>query len=59
MKDKNCWYWVCHPQEGDIFYPIFVNDDGRYLLDGRVANTEGAKDLDQLIWSKAVMPEHE
>lgn len=57
-REINTWYWIYHPQEGDIFYPVFVNSDGGYLMDGKLANPEGTKDLNSLNWTKSTMPEH-
>ena len=31
--DKNKWYWISNCQEGDIFYPVFVKDNGYIQLD--------------------------
>ena len=29
----NAWCWITHPQEGDVWYPVFIRDTD-YLLDG-------------------------
>ena len=50
---KNCWYWVAHPQEGDVWYPVFVDNEGGYVMAGTI---EDKTTLDQLIWEKAIMP---
>lgn len=53
-KENNCWYWVTHPHEGDVWYPVFVDNEGKYVMAGEYQNKH---ELDQLIWEKAIMPE--
>jgi len=51
--EKGKWYWVSHPQEGDLFYPVYIVDDGYLLMDGRhepIDENSGA------IFTKAIMP---
>ena len=52
-KEKNCWYWVTHPHEGDVWYPVFVDNEGGYVMAGTI---EDKAMMDQLTWAKAVMP---
>jgi len=49
------WYWVSHPQEGDIFYPVFSGPDGYIQMDGKHIKSDELKGLN---FSKAVMPEN-
>jgi hypothetical protein len=55
MKLKNqTWYWMSHPHEGDIFYPVFILNDKYLMLDGEpceISNNTGA------IFDAAVMPQ--
>ncbi|MBL4869808.1 MAG: hypothetical protein JKX72_02515 [Robiginitomaculum sp.] len=55
-RELNSWYWVTHPHEGDVWYPVFVDNEGGYVMAGQV---EDKKMMDQLTWQKAVMPEQE
>ena len=51
--EKNCWYWVSSPTEGDIFCPVYVVDDEHLLLDGKhekILASSGAT------FTKAIMP---
>lgn len=51
--EKDTWYWVSHPQEDDIFYPVWVHSDGSIIMDGKHNPPEVVKGLN---YSKAVMP---
>ena len=51
--EYDTWYWVAHPHEGDIWYPVYVNSNFEYLLDGVAHPVLQLKDL---IVHKAVMP---
>ena len=51
--EKDTWYWVSHPHEGDIFYPVHSVDGVYVLMDEKHYKSE---DLDGLIINKAVMP---
>ncbi len=51
--EHSCWYWVAHPGEDDIFYPVYVLDDEYLMLNGnrtKINMNNGA------IFTKAVMP---
>ena len=48
----NAWCWITHPQEGDVWYPVFIRDTD-YLLDGEDHPIE---ELDSLIVKKAALP---
>lgn len=52
--EKDTWYWVSHPQEGDIFYPVYIASNGYVVMDGTHNPPEV---MDDLNYSKAVMPE--
>ena len=52
--EHNTWYWISHPQEGDIFYPVLVVNDKYLMMDGKhhlIEDNKGAN------FEKAVMPE--
>jgi len=52
--ERDTWYWVASPNEGDIWYPINVQEMG-YLMDGNIRyNFEELKDL---VIKKASLPE--
>ena len=42
--EKDCWYWMFNPEEGGIFYPIYINSDGRVVMDGKIMD-ESPQDL--------------
>lgn len=52
--EKDAWYWLCNPEEGDIFYPIYINSEGQVVMDGFIRDEE-PRDLPL---TKAVMPCH-
>lgn len=52
-REKNKWFWVTHPHEGDVWYPVFVNNQGDYIMAG---NNEDKAMLDRLTWEIATMP---
>ncbi len=49
------WNWITHPHEGDIWYPVWINET-YFLMDGKPRNLD---DLGQLIIKPAVIPERE
>lgn len=54
LKDlEEGWYWLSNPNEGDLFYPVYVNAHNEYVYDGRHFPVE---DLIQVNYVKAVMP---
>ncbi len=57
--ERDTWYWISHPQEGDIFWPIYVNGDGQYFMDGKKLGLVESTQLEDLTWDKAVMPKLE
>jgi len=52
--ERNCWYWYTDPREGDVWYPCWLQDDGNYLIDGRVHPPVMVAGL---TFIKAVLPE--
>ena len=56
-RETDTWYWVWDPREGDIFWPIFVNIEGTYYMDGKVVTKKIKNGLNKLSWTKAVMPD--
>jgi hypothetical protein len=48
------WYWLSHPHEGDIFYPVFILDDEYMLVDGK--RWEIAKNAEATL-TLAIMPD--
>ena len=54
MKLKHqTWYWLSVASEGDIFYPVFVVDDGIVKLDGfdeKLSDFKGAN------FNEAILP---
>jgi len=57
-RERDTWYWVSHPQEGDIFTPLFVNTDGQYFMDGKkLGLVESVQVEEGLTWHRAEMPE--
>lgn len=51
--EYNTWYWITDPREGDVWYPVYVNSEFEYLLDG-VAHD--VLELKSLLVKKAIMP---
>ncbi len=50
--ERDCWYWLFNPEEGDIFYPVYIDGDGCVMVNGEVI-----EDLPMdLPLHKAVMP---
>ena len=52
--EYDTWYWVTDPREGDVWYPVYVNSNFEYLLDGVAFSV---LELKVLTVVKAVMPE--
>ena len=56
--ERNTWYWISDPREGDIFTPLFVNDAGQYYMDGEKLGLVDSTQIEEsLTWNKAEMPE--
>jgi len=51
-KYKEGWYWITNPQEGDVWYPIFIREHD-FLLDGK---SRPLSQLLCLIVKPAIMP---
>lgn len=52
MKLENdTWYWASRAEEGDIFYPFYVNESGDVVMDGDKCDISN-----DLIINKAIMP---
>lgn len=49
------WYWFTHPQEGDVWYPVFIQSEEYFMMDGE---HHPIKNLDQAVVVKAVMPDN-
>jgi len=52
--EENTWYWISHPHEGDIFYPIKSIGMNIVILDGARVHKDTIGDVH---WHKAVMPD--
>jgi hypothetical protein len=52
--ENDTWYWVSDPREGDIFYPVYVNETGHVVMDGK---HNDPKNIKGLTIDKAVMPD--
>lgn len=51
--ERDCWYWITSPAEGDEWYPISVQDT-YYIMDGDLRHDFG--ELRDLTVRKAVLP---
>lgn len=51
--EYDTWYWVSDPREGDIWFPVFVNSNFEYVLDGEFRSI---LELKELTVYKAIMP---
>jgi hypothetical protein len=49
---KESWYWVSDPNEGDIFYPVFIINDTHMLLDNEKIKIASAG----VTFNLAIMP---
>ena len=52
--EPDTWYWVSDFREGDIFYPIYVNDAGSVFVDRE--KMDDLSGIENFTWNKAVMP---
>ena len=50
--ERDYWYWLYNPEEGDIFYPVYIDSDGCVVIDGEVKEELPLN----LPLTKAVMP---
>lgn len=51
--EYDTWYWITHSQEGGIWYPVYINSNFEYVLDGK---HHSVLELKHMIVKKAVMP---
>jgi len=49
----NKWYWMGNPQEGDIFYPCYVNSEGDIKIGEKLY---GVSDVSGADFFEAIMP---
>ena len=50
------WYWLSLPEEGDIFYPVYIVDDEYLLMDGK---HEKIDENGGVTFTKAIMPDQQ
>jgi len=51
--EKDAWYWISDPNEGDIFYPIQAVDETYVRMDEKHYHK---KDIEGLTINKAILP---
>lgn len=51
--EKNSWYWISSREDGDVFYPVLVKDNGFIQIDDLDRPPEYFKDV---IFDKCDMP---
>lgn len=52
--EKDAWYWVSHPHEGDIFIPILATGPNTIQINGENHHKDFVGDV---TWNKAAMPD--
>ena len=54
--EKETWYWISSLEDGDLFFPIFLDHEMRFDFAGDKLNVEHLKGL---ALTKAIMPDED